>query len=84
MNVTIAVKLHFLNPAIQDRLLFAVGEVPAPDYTECTLSKLSRWFSRVRSVRQVHAFLFPVLETEELARPYLVEGFGMTIHLKLN
>ena len=84
MNATIVLELQFLNPTILDCLLFAVGEVLGPEYTECTLSILSGWSSMVRSMRKVHMFVFPVLKTEELAGLYFVEGFSMTIHLNLD
>ena len=84
MNATIVFELQLLNATILDRPLFAVGGVPGPDYTECTLLTLSGWSFMVRSVRKVHVFVFPVLETEELAGLFFVEGFGVTIHLKLN
>ena len=84
MNATIVVEMQLLNPTVLDCLLFAVGGVLGTDYTECTLPTLSGWSPMVRSVRKVHAFVFPVLETEELAGLFFVEGFGMTVHLKLN
>ena len=84
MNATIVVELQLLNPTILDCLLFNVGGVPGSGHAESTLSTLSGSSSTVTSVRKVHVFVLPVLETEELAGLYFVERFGMTIPLKPN